>query len=385
MVTNTSDEGCPGVNKLPCIVYSVQIEEDRVNRTPNEWLLYCRAGFESDLGAEVLDRAASAGETGDVVATVPNTGFVRWRSADGPANAIHRDVRLESLVFARQSLVAFEPLNLDRTDRISAIAELVKQSGWNFESVWHETPDTNEGKSLARLSKSLSRPLESALKKGGGLRRKAGGRRLHLFWLSGESVQIGMSFPGNRSEHPGGVLRLRHPADAPSRSTLKLEEAWHVFIPREQWETRLSSAMQAVDLGAAPGGWTYQLVRKQMFVYAIDNGPMDKALMATGQVEHLREDGFVWEPPYRLDWLVCDIVDKPMRVIDMVERWLVKRWCREAIFNLKLPMKKRWEEVKRCLARLEHELGTRHIAATVRCKHLYHDREEVTVHVEIHE
>ncbi|WP_239495205.1 23S rRNA (cytidine(2498)-2'-O)-methyltransferase RlmM [Salinicola halophilus] len=356
-----------------------------MNRTPNEWLLYCRAGFESDLGAEVLDRAASAGETGDVVATVPNTGFVRWRSADGPANAIHRDVRLESLVFARQSLVAFEPLNLDRTDRISAIAELVKQSGWNFESVWHETPDTNEGKSLARLSKSLSRPLESALKKGGGLRRKAGGRRLHLFWLSGESVQIGMSFPGNRSEHPGGVLRLRHPADAPSRSTLKLEEAWHVFIPREQWETRLSSAMQAVDLGAAPGGWTYQLVRKQMFVYAIDNGPMDKALMATGQVEHLREDGFVWEPPYRLDWLVCDIVDKPMRVIDMVERWLVKRWCREAIFNLKLPMKKRWEEVKRCLARLEHELGTRHIAATVRCKHLYHDREEVTVHVEIHE
>lgn len=355
-----------------------------MNSTPNEWLLYCRAGFEADLAAEASERAATIGEAGGVISAEPNTGFVRWQSADGPANAVHRNLSLASLVFARQSLVAFAPLALDREDRIRSIANQVSDSGWNFESVWHETPDTNEGKSLGRLSKSLSRPLETALKKAGGLRRKAGGRRLHLFWLSGECVQLGMSFPGNRSENPGGVLRLRHPSDAPSRSTLKLEEAWHTFVPRDSWETHLAAGMQAVDLGAAPGGWTYQLVRKSMFVYAIDNGPMDKKLMASGQVEHLREDGFVWEPPYRLDWLVCDIVDKPMRVIDMVERWLVKRWCREAIFNLKLPMKKRWAEVRRCLERLESELAAHRVAATLRCKHLYHDREEVTVHVQLH-
>ena len=59
--------------------------------------------------------------------------------------------------------------------------------------------------------------------------------------------------------------------------------------------------------------------------------------------EELREDGFVWEPPGRLDWLVCDIVDKPARVMAMIERWLLRRWCREAVFNLKLPMKRRWQ------------------------------------------
>ncbi|WP_353981894.1 23S rRNA (cytidine(2498)-2'-O)-methyltransferase RlmM [Salinicola endophyticus] len=354
-----------------------------MSQVPNAWLLYCRAGFESDLAAEITERTAAAGELGHIALAEPDSGFVCWQTESGPANAVHRQLPLASLVFARQSLVAFMPLTLDREDRISPIARLVEESGWSFEAVWHETPDTNDGKALGRLAKSLSRPLESALKRGGGLRRKAGGRRLHLFWLAGDRVQVGISFPGNRSEHPGGVLRLRHPADAPSRSTLKLEEAWHTFIPRESWETRLSSAMQAVDLGAAPGGWTYQLVRKGLFVYAIDNGPMDKALMATGQVEHLREDGFVWEPPYRLDWLVCDIVDKPMRVIDMVERWLMRRWCREAIFNLKLPMKKRWDEVRRCLARLEETLHTHGVSATIACRHLYHDREEVTVHVRI--
>ncbi|WP_303854691.1 23S rRNA (cytidine(2498)-2'-O)-methyltransferase RlmM [Salinicola salarius] len=355
-----------------------------VNRVPNEWLLYCRAGFEPDLAAEITTRAHKLDEPGQVVAAESNSGFVRWQSHDSrPANGVHRGLPLMSLVFARQSLVAFEPLSLSRDDRISPIVELIKESGWNFESIWHETPDTNDGKSLARLAKSLGRPLESALKRGGGLRRKAGGRRLHLFWLAGDAVQIGMSFPGNRSEHPGGVLRLRHPADAPSRSTLKLEEAWHTFVPKEAWESRLHEGMQAVDLGAAPGGWTYQLVRRGMFVYAIDNGPMASGLMATGQVEHLREDGFVWEPPYRLDWLVCDIVDKPMRVIDMVERWLIKRWCREAVFNLKLPMKKRWEEVQRCLTRLEINLKAEGVEADIACRHLYHDREEVTVHVRL--
>lgn len=192
-----------------------------------------------------------------------------------------------------------------------------------------------------------------------------------------------MSFPDNRSELINGIRRLRFPSRAPSRSTLKLEEAWHEFIPREEWDTRLADHMQAADLGAAPGGWTWQLVQRGMYVYAIDNGQMDKQLMATGQIDHLKEDGFTWEPPQRMDWLVCDIVDKPVRVLAMVERWLTRKWCREAIFNLKLPMKKRWDEVNRCISTLEDALETAGVRATITCRHLYHDREEVTVHVRL--
>ncbi|WP_280546402.1 MULTISPECIES: 23S rRNA (cytidine(2498)-2'-O)-methyltransferase RlmM [unclassified Halomonas] len=350
---------------------------------PGELLLYCRPGFEPDLAAELAEKAMALGWQGEADVS-PDAGFVRFIAAgDAPANALHRALPLESLVFARQSLLALPPLSLLREDRLTPIIEQVVASGWSFDSVWQETPDTNEAKALAGLIKALKRPLESLLKKRGALRRKAGGRRLHLLWSDGDRVQLGMSFPGNRSELLGGIRRLRFPHRAPSRSTLKLEEAWHEFIPRDEWDERLGEGMQAADLGAAPGGWTWQLVQRGMHVYAIDNGPMDKGLMATGLVEHLCEDGFVWEPPGRLDWLVCDIVDKPSRVLSMVQRWLVRRWCREAVFNLKLPMKRRWQEVSRCLSGLESALAEAGVRAEVACRHLYHDREEVTVHVRI--
>jgi 23S rRNA C2498 (ribose-2'-O)-methylase RlmM len=48
-----------------------------------------------------------------------------------------------------------------------------------------------------------------------------------------------------------GIPRLKFPADAPSRSTLKLEEALHVFIPADEWDERLANGMYAVDLGPA--------------------------------------------------------------------------------------------------------------------------------------
>ncbi len=352
---------------------------------PAELLCYCRPGFEADLAAELADKAAAAGWQGEACFD-GGAGFVRFRLPEGEtANALHRALPLAGLVFARQSLVALPPLTLSRDDRLTAIVDQVVASGWSFESLWQETPDTNDGKALAGLARALERPLTSLLKKRKALRRKAGGRRLHLLWSAGDRVQLGMSFPGNRSELPGGIRRLRFPHAAPSRSTLKLEEAWHEFVPREAWGERLGEGMQAADLGAAPGGWTWQLVQRGMHVYAIDNGPMDKALMASGQVEHLREDGFTWEPPYRLDWLVCDIVDKPSRVEAMVERWLVRRWCREAVFNLKLPMKRRWPEVASCLERLASALEAAGVPAEIACRHLYHDREEVTVHVRLTE
>ncbi|MGM0695042.1 MAG: 23S rRNA (cytidine(2498)-2'-O)-methyltransferase RlmM [Pseudomonadota bacterium] len=348
-----------------------------------ELLLYCRPGFEPDLAAEVTDKAMALGWQGETDVGL-DSGFIRFITAgDASANGLHRALPLAGLVFARQSLLALPPLSLSREDRLTPIIDQVVSSGWSFETVWQETPDTNEAKSLAGLIKALKRPLESLLKKRGALRRKAGGRRLHLLWSDGDRVQLGMSFPGNRSELPGGIRRLRFPHRAPSRSTLKLEEAWHEFIPRQEWDERLGEGMQAADLGAAPGGWSWQLVQRGMHVYAIDNGPMDKGLMATGLVEHLRDDGFVWEPPGRLDWLVCDIVDKPTRVVAMVQRWLVQRWCREAVFNLKLPMKRRWQEVDRCLSGLEAALTEAGVRASVACRHLYHDREEVTVHVRL--
>ncbi|WP_018169684.1 23S rRNA (cytidine(2498)-2'-O)-methyltransferase RlmM [Thioalkalivibrio sp. ALMg9] len=345
-------------------------------------LLYCRAGFEADLTAELTDRAARAG-LGGFARVQPGSGYVHFEPSGCTVEGLARALPFEELIFARQVFPALPALEgLDRADRLTPIIEQAFAAGCPVDSIWHEMPDTNEGKGLRRLIKAVERPLASVLRKRGVLRAQAGGLRLHVFWHSGDCVQLGLSRPGERSEWPGGILHLRSPREAPSRSTLKLEEAWHTFIPRDAWDTRLAQGMQAVDLGAAPGGWTWQLVRRGMYVHAVDNGPMDAPLMATTQVEHHREDAFSWVPPKSVTWLVCDIVDKPSRVAARMADWLEAGWCREAIFNLKLPMKQRWQTVYDCLDHIEERLLDARIAHQMRARQLYHDREEITVHVE---
>jgi 23S rRNA (cytidine2498-2'-O)-methyltransferase len=100
-------------------------------------------------------------------------------------------------------------------------------------------------------------------------------------------------------------------------------------------------------------------------------------------VKHLTEDAFTYQPHKAVDWMVCDIVDKPTRVIKLMTQWLVNGWCRETIFNLKLPMKQRYPEVKSCLDYLQNALNDAGVRYSIAAKHLYHDREEITVHVRL--
>ena len=103
--------------------------------------------------------------------------------------------------------------------------------------------------------------------------------------------------------------------------------------------------------------------------------------MDTGLVQHLMADGFTFVPKQPVDWMVCDIVEKPARNAALLETWIGEGHCREAVVNLKLPMKQRYAEVKRLLERIEDGFKARGIRVEIGCKQLYHDREEVTCHL----
>jgi 23S rRNA (cytidine2498-2'-O)-methyltransferase len=177
-----------------------------------------------------------------------------------------------------------------------------------------------------------------------------------------------------------GIPRLRFPPGAPSRSTLKLDEAFGLFV--QDPETEVQPGMTAVDLGAAPGGWTYQLVRRHLRTTAIDNGAMDASLLDSGLVEHLRVDGFRYRPLKPVDWLVCDMVEQPQRIARLVAEWLAEGRCKRAIFNLKLPMKKRYEMVLDCREILESRTQKAGVSCRLSFKQLYHDRAEITGYAE---
>ena len=252
---------------------------------------------------------------------------------------------------------------------------MIDQSGLRFSDVFMETADTNEAKSLSVLLRKFKVPLRRALEKKDLLGNEHL-PRLHVFFETGTEVVLGFSNPRNASPWPMGIPRLKFPARAPSRSTLKLDEAFQFFLAHP--DEALVPGMTAVDLGAAPGGWTYQLVRRHIRTVAVDNGPMDSRLLDSGIVQHARADGFRYRPLKPVDWLVCDMVEQPHRVAALVADWLAEGACREAIFNLKLPMKKRFDCVSECRSIIEDRLLKADRKVVIAFKQLYHDRQEIT-------
>ena len=348
----------------------------------NTLFLHCRPGFEGEVCAEITDLAARLDVPGYSKAK-PGSAcaeFVCSEAAD--SERLMRSVRFIQLIFPRQwARGAF--VSLPESDRISVLLEALADYPV-CGSLWLEVVDTNEGKEVSTFCKKFEAPLRKALLKAGRLVDDARKSRLLLTFKSGREVFAGIAEADNQAMWPMGIPRLKFPREAPSRSTLKLEEAWHHFIPREQWDQRLAPGMTAVDLGAAPGGWTWQLVNREIRVTAVDNGPMAESLMYSGFVVHQRADGFTFRPRHPVHWMVCDIVEKPARTAAMIETWLGEGLCREAVVNLKLPMKQRYAEVRRLLDRIESGLVERGLKVSIGCKQLYHDREEVTCHLRRH-
>ena len=368
-------------------------------------LCYCRAGFEPELAAELTERAAAQG-LGGYARTERDSGHVVFAGDDGAA--LDAALPFSTLIFARQKLRLIAELRgLDPKDRIApmlaalasprrrgfspdeppADAEATSASGSGlkpllraaaFGTLVVEHPDSDEAKPLAGLARSFGNALRPALRKAGVLTAQDNARlpRLHVCFVDGDHAFLAAGDPRDSAPWPMGIPRLKLLADAPSRSALKLEEALLVLLTADERERLLRPGMRAADLGAAPGGWTWVLARQKLQVTAIDNGPLREHVMDTGLVQHLRADGFAWHPAKPLDWMVCDMVEQPSRVAARMAEWFREGWCRHAIFNLKLPMKKRWQETRLCLERFEAQAGR---PLTIRAKQLYHDREEITV------
>src|SRR4030095_13975623 len=190
-----------------------------------------------------------------------------------------------------------------RADRVTPLLQAIRDTctpPWR--SVWIEYPDTNEGKALSALARALTARIEPALRESLSPDAKS---RLRIVLVDGTSAYVGES-DARVADWPLGIPRLRMPPGAPSRSTLKLAEAFEVFLGAHAGDV-LRAGMHAVDLGAAPGGWTWQLAQRGVRVTAVDNGPLKGSIRDDPLVTHVRADGLKFLPKRPVDWLVCDI------------------------------------------------------------------------------
>lgn len=334
--------------------------------TLTNWLLYCRPGFERDCVQETQARQIEA---------LPDSGFAVVQGKQRLAYA--------HLTFARQLICLYGSVEkLPERDRITPLLAALPDQPQQFGALWLEVPDSNEGKTLSSFTRRFQPLLEAALTKAGRLAQDETLPRLHIFFPDKNRALIGSSAPHNSAPWPMGILRQKMPHDAPSRSYLKLAEAFEAFLSKTEQAQWLKQGMHAVDLGAAPGGWTWQLVQRGLKVIAVDNGPMKGVAAEHPSIRHLRQDGFRYRPSRPVDWVVCDMVEQPQRVAALMADWMASGFAARTIFNLKLPMKKRVEALGNALDIVRTKLDAKGLRYRLQVKHLYHDREEVTVFLE---
>lgn len=169
-----------------------------------------------------------------------------------------------------------------------------------------------------------------------------------------------------------GQQRMRMDSHAPARSYLKIEEAFLILghEPRKN-ET-------VVDLGAAPGGWSYSALKRGASVTAIDNGPLKGPVKSSQNISHLKVDAITYcqGRSNPADWLFCDILDKPEVTLNLLKKWLRQKWCRYFIASIKVG---RNDPIQLLRMIRDHQKGLLPYCKYLHIRQLYHDREEITL------
>jgi len=129
---------------------------------------------------------------------------------------------------------------------------------------------------------------------------------------------------------PAGQIAPAVDKRPPSRAFTKLVEA------EARMARRITARERCVDLGAAPGSWTYVAASRGARVTAVDRAELRADLLAQRHVHFERGDAFGFTPPEPVDWLLCDVIAAAERTADLLLSWLQNGWCRHFVVTLKL-------------------------------------------------
>jgi 23S rRNA (cytidine2498-2'-O)-methyltransferase len=326
-------------------------------------LCTCQAGFEDLLAQELEAAGAAVLERGSA-----------WVLAGDSAG-------LPDLVFAH--LILREPVEL-KGESVNSLAQKILEfftSGirgerleGNWPNCWLYPPETvGLGRRTSAVAGAFDQLLRKKLSRVAKLaapeipRRPGPARGLFVWFADFGRIWVA------RDAHVNGPRRMADDPQAPSRSYLKVEEAF-ALLGREP-----APGEWVADLGAAPGGWSYSSAKRGARVVAVDNGPLKGGALNHPLIEHRHEDAFRFHPrpDEHFDWLLCDLVEEPHHVLQqIIDPWLNRRWCGQFVLNLKFGRVDGLALIRELRAP-DSILST--AAEDVCIRHLFHDREELTV------
>lgn len=218
----------------------------------------------------------------------------------------------------------------------------------------------------------LRERLEEAVTEAGGRPSARGADLVLSVTVGGTEAYLGLSTPAeNLSDWPGGEIRFRREEEQLSRAKFKLLEAFSCF------GVTAPEGGQALDLGAAPGGWTSLLLEKGLWVTAVDTGEIGEAIRTHPRLTFLRRNVDEVEfGPNTFDLITCDMSWNPLNTARMVSRLApAARPGAHLILTVKLML----QNPTRTIRLVGEELEAHYRVLQV--KQLFHNRDEVTMHL----
>lgn len=187
-------------------------------------------------------------------------------------------------------------------------------------------------------------------------------------WISVGKRPAGPALLAWPSAFPGGRALREDARDAPSSAHRKLDEAlaWLEFAPGPD--------DLVLDLGAAPGGWSWVCLQRGASVIAVDRADLHDEVARHPRLTHARADAFRYVPERQPTWLICDVIAEPERSLEVAQRALGSRQLRALVVTLKLKRPPQLDLLKKARALARSTPGF-----FGRVKHLAANKLEVTL------
>lgn len=188
-----------------------------------------------------------------------------------------------------------------------------------------------------------------------------------------KTAHLGLSLAAhNLSDWAGGVRRFAREKGQISRAEFKLLEAL------ESFKIDLPPRGIALDLGAAPGGWTRVLRQREQYVTAVDPAHLHPSLQADRSVRHMQmtAEEYLVQYPDTFDLIVNDMrldARDSSRLMVSFAPYLYQHGL--AIMTLKLPKDNRRTAIDHSFNILKQAYHLQN------ARQLFHNRSEITIHL----
>lgn len=251
----------------------------------------------------------------------------------------------------------------DAIDYAAGIAHLLPTAGLSVQVI----DLTREKREHALRFGILDHPAFAGHKAG------AEGETVLSATMTEEGIYLGVSKASeNLTPRAGGIFRYAFRDETISRAEFKLTEVFD-FLPLD-----LPEDPRAIDLGAAPGGWTQVLLQRGARVTAVDPAKLDPRITANPRVTHypgLSQDYLREHADERqFDILVNDMrMDARESVRVTLEALPLLASGAPLVVTLKLPEKKSLKVAREALDLIKSEVDV------IFARQLYHNRSEITV------